>query len=41
MEEKKLIDQFYELDSNYIKNPLYLLKKELIGLDDINSNVKY
>ena len=38
IDEKELINLFYELDLNFLENPVYLLKNEVIGSG--NSKVK-
>ena len=39
-EDRDLIKQFYELDSNFVKNPMYLLKNINKKIERENSTIK-
>ena len=39
-DDKDLIKQFYELDSNFVKNPMYLLKNINKKIERENSTIK-
>ena len=39
-DDKDLIKQFYELDSNFVKDPMYLLKNKIKKIERENSTIK-
>ena len=39
-EDRDLIKQFYELDSNFVKDPMYLLKNKIKKIERENSTIK-